>query len=192
MSSHSSYSNSNTMSNRKSADEENGKKGSSSSSSNIKSAADLLLKGGTLLSNSCAKCNGVQVRYKDEIICVSCGRKTKETTNSDVTQQQQQQQQKIEDDEEGKKQQQQTYSLQDSNLSKKNEFKVPTVFESNITNTMNTKRIKDKINFLITTLENENDIQIQNTKLDLISKYLEVLDKLKIMSKSNSSTKESI
>lgn len=173
MSSHSSYSNSNTMSNGKSADEENGKKGSSSS--NIKSAADLLLKGGTLLSNSCAKCNGVQVRYKDEIICVSCGRKTKETTNSDVTQQQQQ-----------------TYSLQDSNLSKKNEFKVPTVFESNITNTMNTKIIKDKINFLITTLENENDIQIQNTKLDLISKYLEVLDKLKIMSKSNSSTKESI
>src|SRR5215207_11343879 len=171
MSSHSSYSNSNTMSNGKSADEENGKKGSSS---NIKSAADLLLKGGTLLSNSCAKCNGVQVRYKDEIICVSCGRKTKETTNSDVTQQQQQ-----------------TYSLQDSNLSKKNEFKVPTVFESNITNTMNTKIIKDKINFLITTLENENDIQIQNTKLDLISKYLEVLDKLKIMSKSNSSTKES-
>src|SRR5215203_7236939 len=173
MSSHSSYSNSNTMSNGKSADEENGKKGSSSS--NIKSAADLLLKGGTLLSNSCAKCNGVQVRYKDEIICVSCGRKTKETTNSDVTQQQQQ-----------------TYSLQDSNLSKKNEFKVPTLFESNITNTMNTKIIKDKINFLITTLENENDIQIQNTKLDLISKYLEVLDKLKIMSKSNSSTKESI
>src|SRR5215207_5391424 len=171
MSSHSSYSNSNTMSNGKSADEENGKKGSSS---NIKSAADLLLKGGTLLSNSCAKCNGVQVRYKDEIICVSCGRKTKETTNSDVTQQQQQ-----------------TYSLQDSNLSKKNEFKVPTLFESNITNTMNTKIIKDKINFLITTLENENDIQIQNTKLDLISKYLEVLDKLKIMSKSNSSTKES-
>jgi len=175
------------MSNGKSADEENGKKGSSSS--NIKSAADLLLKGGTLLSNSCAKCNGVQVRYKDEIICVSCGRKTKETTNSDVTQQQQQQ--KIEDDEEGKKQQQ-TYSLQDSNLSKKKEFKVPPVFESNITNTIYTKIIKDKINFLITTLENENDIQIQNTRLDLISKYLDVLDKLKIMSKSNSSTKESI
>jgi uncharacterized Zn finger protein (UPF0148 family) len=189
MSSHSSYSNSNTMSNGKSADEENGKKGSSSS--NIKSAADLLLKGGTLLSNSCAKCNGVQVSYKEEITCVSCGRKTKETTNSDVIPPPQQQQ-KIEDDEEGKKQQQQTYSLQDSNLAKKKEFKVPTVFESNITNTMNTKIIKDKINFLITTLENENDIQIQNTRLDLISKYLDVLDKLKIMSKSNSSTKESI
>jgi hypothetical protein len=56
---------------------------------------------------------------------------------------------------------------------------------------MNTKIITDKINFLITTLENENDILIQITKLDLISKYLEVLDKLKIISITNSSNKES-
>jgi uncharacterized Zn finger protein (UPF0148 family) len=176
MSPYSSYSNSNTMSNGKSVDEENGKKGTI----NIKSAADLLLKGGTLLSDSCAKCKGVQVRYKDETICVSCGRKIKETTNKDVTQQQQQ----IEDE-------QQQHSIPDSNLSKKKEFKVPTVFDSSITNTMNTKIITDKINFLITTLENENDILIQNTKLDLISKYLEVLDKLKIISNTNSSNKES-
>jgi uncharacterized Zn finger protein (UPF0148 family) len=181
MCTHSSYSNSNTMSNGKSVDEENGKKGTS----NIKSAADLLLKGGTLLSDSCAKCKGVQVRYKDETICVSCGRKIKETTNKDVTQQQQQQQQQQIEDE------QQQHSIPDSNLSKKKEFKVPTVFDSSITNTMNTKIITDKINFLITTLENENDILIQNTKLDLISKYLEVLDKLKIISSTNSSNKES-
>jgi uncharacterized Zn finger protein (UPF0148 family) len=166
------------MSNGKSVDEENGKK----SSSNIKSAADLLLKGGTLLSDSCAKCKGVQVRYKDETICVSCGRKIKETTNNDVTQQQQQ----IEDE-----QQEQQHSIPDSNLSKKKEFKGPTVFDSSITNTMYTKIITDKINFLITTLENENDILIQNTRLDLISKYLEVLDKLKIINRSNSSNKES-
>ena|ERR671911_41082 len=178
MSPHSSYSNSNTMSNGKSVDEENGKK----SSSNIKSAADLLLKGGTLLSDSCAKCKGVQVRYKDETICVSCGRKIKETTNNDVIQQQQQ----IEDE-----QQEQQHSIPDSNLSKKKEFKGPTVFDSSITNTMYTKIITDKINFLITTLENENDILIQNTRLDLISKYLEVLDKLKIINRSNSSNKES-
>jgi uncharacterized Zn finger protein (UPF0148 family) len=182
MCTHSSYSNSNTMSNGKSVDEENGKKGTS----NIKSAADLLLKGGTLLSDSCAKCKGVQVRYKDETICVSCGRKIKETTNKNVTQdqQQQQQQQQIEDEQE-------QHSIPNSNLSKKKEFKVPTVFDSSITNTMNTKIITDKINFLITTLENENDILIQNTKLDLISKYLEVLDKLKMISSTNSSNKES-
>ena len=82
------------------------------------------------------------------------------------------------------KKQQQQHSIPDSNLSKKKEYKVPTVFDSRITSTMYTKIITDKINFLITTLENENDILIQNTKLDLISKYLEVLDKLKIISSS--------
>jgi uncharacterized Zn finger protein (UPF0148 family) len=169
------------MSNGKSVDDENGKK---SSSSNIKSAADLLLKGGTLLSDSCSKCNGVQVHYKDETICVSCGRKLKDATNNDITQQQQQQQQQIENE------QQQQHSIPDSNLSKK-EYKIPTVFDSSITNTMYTKIITDKINFLITTLENENDILIQNTKLNLISKYLEVLDKLKIFSNSQNSNKES-
>jgi uncharacterized Zn finger protein (UPF0148 family) len=179
MSPHSSYSNSNTMSNGKSVDEENGKK----STSNIKSAADLLLKGGTLLSDSCAKCKGVQVRYKEETICVSCGRKIKETTtNQDVIKQQQQQQ--IENEQ----QEQQQNSFPDSNLSKKKEFKGPTVFDYSISNT---KLINDKINFLLTTLENENDILIQYTKLDLISKYLEVLDKLKIISNKNNSNKES-
>ena len=176
------------MSNGKSIDEENGKKGTS----NIKSAADLLLKGGTLLSDSCAKCKGVQVRYKDETICVSCGRKIKETTNKDVTQEQQQQQQQQQQQEQQIEDEQQQHSIPDSTISqKKKEFKVPTVFDSSITNTMNTKIITDKINFLITTLENENDILIQNTKLDLISKYLEVLDKLKIISITSSSNKES-
>ncbi len=159
------------MSNGKSADEEDkSKKGSS----NIKSAADLLLKGGTLLSESCAKCRGVQVRYKEETVCVSCGRIIKEKTNNDEMTKQIEEQQ----------QQQQQHTIPDSNLSKKKEFKVPTVFDSRIINTMYTKIITDKINFLITTLENENDILIQNTKLDLISKYLEVLDKLKIISQS--------
>lgn len=178
MSSHSSQSNSNTMSNGKSLDEENGKK----STSNIKSAADLLIKGGTLLSDSCTKCNGVQVRYKDETICVSCGRKIKDTTKSDVMQQQQQT---------GNEQQEQQHSITSTDLSKKKEFKGPTVFDSSITNIIYTKIINDKINFLITTLEKENDILIQNTKLDLISKYLEVLDKLKLRSKTDNNNKES-
>ena len=176
MSSHPLYNNSNTMSNGKSADEEKNQKGSS----NIKSAADLLLKGGTLLSNSCAKCGGVQVRYKEETVCVSCGRKIKESINKDGMTQQ------IEEEEED---QQEQNSIQDSDLSNKTEYKGPTVFDSRITNTISTKIITDKINFLITTLENENDILIQNTKLDLISKYLEILDKLKIISNYNISNK---
>lgn len=155
------------MSNDKSADEKEKNENNHHGRNNIKSAADLLLKGGTLLSSSCAKCGGVQVRYKEETVCVSCGRKIKEMSNE--TQQIEEEQQ----------QQQQQHSIQDSNLSK--ESKVPTIFDAHITNISYTKIIIDKINFLISTLENENDILIQNTTLDLISKYLEVIDKLKII-----------
>lgn len=171
------------MSNGKSADEED--KSKKGGSSNIKSAADLLLKGGTLLSESCAKCRGVQVRYKEETVCVSCGRIIKEKKNNDGMTK------KIEEKQQQQQLQPELPPIQDFNLSKKKEFKVPTVFDSSITNTISTKIITDKINFLITTLENENDILIQNTKLDLISKYLEVLDKLKIISGTNNSNKES-
>ena len=162
------------MSNDKSADEKEKNENNHQGRNNIKSAADLLLKGGTLLSSSCAKCGGVQVRYKEETVCVSCGRKIKEMSNE--TQQIEEEQQK------------QQHSIQDSNLSK--ESKVPTIFDAHITNISCTKIIIDKINFLISTLENENDILIQNTTLDLISKYLEIFDKLKIISSSNSSNKE--
>jgi uncharacterized Zn finger protein (UPF0148 family) len=166
------------MSNGKSVDEKENKV-NHQGRNNIKSAADLLLKGGTLLSSSCAKCGGVQVRYREETVCVSCGRKIKEMSNET---------QQIEEEEQ-QQQQQQQHSIQDSNLSK--ESKVPTIFDANITNISYTKIITDKINFLISTLENDNDILIQDTKLDLISKYLEVLDKLKIISESNSGNKES-
>lgn len=151
------------MSNGKYSDENEQEKGRN----NIKGAADLLLKGGTLLSTSCAKCGGVQVRYKEETVCVSCGRKIKDANNGT---------QQIEVEE---LQHRNQNSIQDSNLS--NLSKIPTVFDSSISKTTNTKIIIEKINFLISTLENENDILVQNTKLDLISKYLEVVDKLKII-----------
>jgi len=151
------------MSNGKYSDENEQERGRN----NIKGAADLLIKGGTLLSTSCVKCGGVQVRYKEETVCVSCGRKTKDANNET---------QQIEVEE---LQHRNQNSIQDSNLS--NVSKIPTVFDSSISKTTNIKIIIEKINFLISTLENENDILIQNTKLDLISKYLEVIDKLKII-----------
>ncbi len=36
------------------------------------SAAEILRKGGSLLSEPCNICNGVQVKFKDEIICINC------------------------------------------------------------------------------------------------------------------------
>src|SRR5713101_1090999 len=42
-------------------------------SGRIKDAASLLIKGATLLNEECARCHGVQVRFKDKIICINCG-----------------------------------------------------------------------------------------------------------------------
>ena len=39
----------------------------------MKNAAEFLLKGGTLLSEPCEKCSGIQVKKNDEIKCIICG-----------------------------------------------------------------------------------------------------------------------
>jgi uncharacterized Zn finger protein (UPF0148 family) len=46
---------------------------SEDSVSRIKAAASLLVKGGTLTSEACQKCAGVQVRFADKITCINCG-----------------------------------------------------------------------------------------------------------------------
>ncbi|HEX7033026.1 MAG TPA: Sjogren's syndrome/scleroderma autoantigen 1 family protein [Nitrososphaera sp.] len=43
----------------------------------IKSAASLLVKGGTLISETCSKCGGVQVRFADKTTCINCGNETR-------------------------------------------------------------------------------------------------------------------
>jgi len=149
--------------------------GKSAEDGNIKSAADLLLKGGTLLSNSCENCGGVQVRFKENIVCVSCGRKIKEIS---ITQMEEEQKKKSTSN-----------NNSDSGLS--NEMEVQSNSDDGGSSSNGSddrlltyeKVIFKKITLLITSLENESDILIQNTKLDLISKYLDVLDKLKIVSK---------
>lgn len=40
---------------------------------NMKNAAEFLVKGGTLLSEPCEKCSGIQVKKNDEIKCIICG-----------------------------------------------------------------------------------------------------------------------
>jgi len=38
----------------------------------LKKGADYLLKGGTLLSESCQICNGLLIKYKGDIMCLNC------------------------------------------------------------------------------------------------------------------------
>ena len=48
---------------------------------NMKNAAEFLLKGGTLLSEPCEKCSGLQVKKNDEIKCIICGNTISPTDN---------------------------------------------------------------------------------------------------------------
>ena len=41
--------------------------------SRIKTGASLLASGGTLTSEPCPRCKGVQVRLRDKITCINCG-----------------------------------------------------------------------------------------------------------------------
>ncbi len=154
--------------------------GKSSEDDNIKSAADLLLKGGTLLSNSCENCGGVQVRFKENIVCVSCGRKVKEINVSQI-------------EEEKKKKGTSINNNNNSSISssKEMEGQANSAAENDIDGSSNIKLktyrriIYKKISLLITSIADDNDIFIQNTKLDLISKYLDIFNKLKYISIEN-------
>jgi uncharacterized Zn finger protein (UPF0148 family) len=142
---------------------------------NIKSAADLLLKGGTLLSNSCENCGGVQVRFKENIVCANCGRKIKELNVTQI-------------EEEKKKKGTSNNNSSESGLSQ--EMEVQSTFDNSggggdIKLASYKRVIYKKITLLIASLENDNDILIQNTKLDLISKYLDVVAKLKVIDKES-------
>ncbi|HEX2406471.1 MAG TPA: autoantigen p27 domain-containing protein [Nitrososphaeraceae archaeon] len=150
-------------------------KSSSESGDNIKSAADLLLKGGTLLSNSCENCGGVQVRFKENIVCANCGRKIKELN---VTQIEEEKKKKSTSNNNNN-------NNSDSGLSQAMEVKSTSDNNSKIKLASYKRVIYKKITLLIASLENDSDILLQNTILDLISKYLDVFDKLKVIDKES-------
>lgn len=58
--------------------------------SDMKDAVSFLLKGGSLLSAPCAICNGVQIKYKNEIICINCGKQQPADESSSKTASEQQ------------------------------------------------------------------------------------------------------
>lgn len=149
-------------------------KSSSSEGGNIKSAADLLLKGGTLLSSSCENCGGVQVRFKENIICANCGRKIKELNVTQI--------------EEEKKKKKIPSNNNNSNSSLSQEIKVQSTVDnsSDVKLTSYKRVIYKKITLLIASLENDgDDILVQNAKLDLVSKYLDIFEKIKVIDKES-------
>jgi uncharacterized Zn finger protein (UPF0148 family) len=49
---------------------------------NLKNGAEILLKGGTLLSEPCEKCGGIQIKKNDEIKCIICGNTISPSANT--------------------------------------------------------------------------------------------------------------
>ena len=117
-------------------------------SADIKNAAALLLKGGSLLSEPCGKCGGLQVKFKDKTTCVNCGNK-QETIKPKPLEKQYVTPNKLRD------------------------------FELDLEKAEYT--IKNKILMLSRDLKDENEIEIQKQKVDLIEGYFRILERIGVL-----------
>jgi UPF0148 protein len=124
----------------------------SDKSSDIKNAAALLLKGGSLISEPCGECGGVQVRFKENIICVNCRNKQSisKHSNSDT-------------------------------MHNKRSAVVPDSERVQIEIRPARFIIQDKILMLASEIRDENDLAIQKQKADLMDTYLRILQKLDLI-----------
>lgn len=130
----------------------------SDKSADIKNAAALLLKGGSLISEPCSKCGGVQVQFKESIICVNCRNKRSITKRSD------------------------------SNTTQKKQAPVIPLNSERVEVEIAPARfiIQDKILMLASQIRDEADLVVQKQKAELMDTYLAILQKLDLIIKSRS------
>ena len=118
----------------------------------MKNAADLLMKGASLIRDPCDVCRGVQVRTKDKSICVSCGNE-KDISKPVIS----------------------DASTPESVAVNKSEFaqtRLKTVRHL----------IEEKILMLSKEIKYDDDIEIQTQKAGLIETYLRILEKVRQVS----------
>ena len=120
-----------------------------SSAARIKSAASLIVKGGTLTSDQCPKCGGVQVRFGDKTTCINCGNETKVGGDAPA-------QPKAAKAPLPAQQQQSSTGLASAAL-----------------------LIEEKVAQLASEIRAENDISLQKQKAELLESYLRILEKTK-------------
>ena len=127
----------------------------SDKSADIKNAAALLLKGGSLISEPCSECGGVQVKFKDSIICVNCRKKRsiEKQSNSDITQNERP-------------------TVIPLNSERVEVEIAPARFI-----------IQDKILMLASQIRDESDLAALKQKADLMDTYLDILQKLDLIIK---------
>ena len=118
--------------------------------SKIKAAASMLVRGGTLTSEACDKCSGVQVRFADNITCANCGNVVS-TERAHLN---------TETDKLGAEQER-SAELSSSHLNSA------------------ARLIEEKIARLASEIRFENDISTQRQKAGLLETYLRILEKTK-------------
>ena len=117
----------------------------------IRSAASALLRGGTLVSDPCSKCGGVQVKFKETVTCVNCGVR-----------------QKISKTEMVQNRQDNVVSITKPELMRSGLKPVAII-------------IQDKILDLAQEIKGEKQLDAQEQKANLIERYLEILKKLRTL-----------
>ncbi|MDX1372477.1 MAG: Sjogren's syndrome/scleroderma autoantigen 1 family protein [Nitrososphaeraceae archaeon] len=129
-------------------------KPNSNPTANLKNAAELLLKGGSLLNTSCNNCGGVQIRYQAKVICINCGLEVTENSDTnDVS----------------------TTQLHELRRVEKTSHDINT-FDAEKAGY--DKIIIGKISDLFTSIKDDNDLISQKIKLDLIIKYLDIMERI--------------
>jgi UPF0148 protein len=121
-------------------------------SADIKNAAALLLKGGSLISEPCSKCGGVQVKFKESISCVNCGNRQNIPKMNHLTSASREEY--IPSDKDG------TSHLHLESV----EF-----------------IIREKILILSREIKDEEDLVIQKQKADLIHVYVRIIERIRAL-----------
>jgi uncharacterized Zn finger protein (UPF0148 family) len=117
--------------------------------SRIKKGASLLASGGTLTSEPCPRCKGVQVRLRDKITCINCGN---EVNTTDVA--------RLQTEREREREQ---------------EKATPARTSTGLTSAASV--IEEKIALLASEIRVEDDVSMQRQKAELLERYLGILEK---------------
>jgi uncharacterized Zn finger protein (UPF0148 family) len=117
--------------------------------SRIKNGASLLSSGGTLTSEPCQKCSGVQVRLGEKITCINCGNEVNTAAAAAAGTQ-----------------------------PKSEEYKAVPAQRSAVLISV-ASLIEEKIALLASEIRIENDISMQRQKAELVERYLGILERTK-------------
>jgi uncharacterized Zn finger protein (UPF0148 family) len=116
-------------------------------SSRIKKGASLLASGGTLTSEPCPRCKGVQVRLRDKITCINCGNEVNPTDVAGLQTEREREQEKA----------------------------TPARTSAGLTSAASI--IEEKIALLASEIRVEDDVLMQRQKAELLERYLGILEK---------------